>query len=42
VQTLTNISKNTQNWNQYQAGTSIVMTAEIKDFEVIRGSSGIS
>lgn len=41
MQTTMNISKNTQNWNQYPAGTIIVMAAE-KDFGKMRGFSGIS
>jgi hypothetical protein len=40
VQTTTTISKNTQNWNQYPAGTVNVIAMEtIKDFGVMRGLS---
>lgn len=41
MQAITNISKNTQNWNQYPAGTGIAMVAE-KDFGQLRGSCSMS
>ncbi len=40
MQQTTKISKNTQNWNQYPAGTANVIAIEtIKDFGVLRGLS---
>jgi hypothetical protein len=41
MQTIMNISKNTQNWNQYPAGTGFAMVAE-KDFGILRGSNSVS
>ena len=40
MQNYMNISKTTQNWNQYPAGTGFapVAVAEIKDFGMTRGS----